>query len=199
MFNDSFMIEPILRQAFIIFKKNFAVFILLAIILFIVNAFSFFIKFLPLNINIIIQFILNAYVLLSFTRAALLAIRGQKININEMLKNDRTSVIRFIFVILIFSIGTLLGAYSTIFVFFTIIIAAIFIPLPFIVVNENLSLSESVKICIQMTTSNFASLLLFVLISFLICIAGLIAFVIGELIALPVVIIASALIYEKLR
>ncbi|MDR2772684.1 MAG: hypothetical protein LBB93_04375 [Elusimicrobiota bacterium] len=197
MFEDSFMIESIFRSAWIGFKRNFFIFIVFACAVFAAFAFFTFIKFLPFKLNVIIQLIVTAYLGLSFTKAALGAALNHKITF-DVFKNDTVSTIKFVFVTLIFSIGFWLAAYNTFLIFGTIVIAAIFLPLPFIIVDEDISLVAAIVKSLRSSIPNFVSLILFILISCLICIAGIIALGIGELIALPVVIIAAAHAYKKI-
>jgi uncharacterized membrane protein len=195
MLNDSFEMGDIFRRAWKIFGKNFWAFMGLAAVFVFANLLLIFfdIPYIP-YIDFIVKILVNTYLLLSFSKAALIAARGGKINL-AALKNTKNEFFRFIIVTLIYSIGPLIATFSTILVFFTVLIIALFLPLPFIIITKDLPLIESIKQTIDLSTPNFASLALYCLLSLLLCVVSCAALGIGVLIGISVIIIGSAVIY----
>jgi hypothetical protein len=197
MLNDSFEIGDIFRRAWKIFTKNVWAFMGLAAVFVFVNLLLIFFDIpdiLHIPIDFIIKILVNTYILLSFSKAALIAVRGGKISF-AALKNTKNEFLRFIIAMLIYSIGPLIATFSTILVFFTVLIIALFLPLPFIIITKDLPIIESIKQTIDLSMPNFASLALYCLLSLLLCLVSCAALGIGVLIGISVIIIGSAVIY----
>lgn len=181
------------KKAWLIFTKNILVFLALAGLIVLANLF-----FVSIGIRLI-SFILqiggNAYLCASISKASLIAISNSKPTF-MVLQNTKEEVLRFLIVPIIVFIGLSFGTLNTALVFLVIPITALFLPLPFILLNEKLTVVESVKKAFRFGINNFCSLTLFVLLSILLCIVGAMALGVGALAAMSVIFIAMALIYS---
>ncbi|MDR2709625.1 MAG: hypothetical protein LBC07_06610 [Elusimicrobiota bacterium] len=193
MLHDSFDISSMYKKAWLIFTKNILVFLALAGLIVLANLF-----FVSIGIRLI-SFILqiggNAYLCASISKASLIAISNSKPTF-MVLQNTKEEVLRFLIVPIIVFIGLSFGTLNTALVFLVIPITALFLPLPFILLNEKLTVVESVKKAFRFGINNFCSLTLFVLLSVLLCILGAMALGVGALAAMSVIFIAMALIYS---
>jgi hypothetical protein len=191
MLEDSFGLKEIINQGWIGFVRNWKLFIGLACLFIFSNLLLMFvIKGLPLRLDFLLFWAANTYLGLSITKAALIAAAGKRAS-KLVLQNTLIDFLRFLIVPAAFYVGVLLGVFNTVFIFSSIIIVALFLPLPFIVTNESLPIIAAIRKTIDITVANFVTLLLFCLLSVIFCIVFF-------PIAFPVIVISSAAIYYKL-
>ena len=198
MFEDSFEIKEVLLRGWQMFRKDIKPFIALSAMFIFGNILIGFLKFLPLNINFLLGLIINGYLILCFTKAALAAMDGKRITI-DVLKTNILMIAQFAAVSFLFFVGVFLGQhFGTALVFLTFAASALFIPLPFLMIDKKLFIIPAVKESIQMSLKNFISLLLFSLIAFTILFCGAALALVGLAAALPIVVLACAAVYRSI-
>jgi len=148
------------------------------------------------------------------------AANGEVIDMKNLFKIDRANLIKFVaisiiiyaivfvlYVIFNFIPVWLLGFHSMILWSFTsiiwiaisLLIQVLFFPVVYICIDKKeLSIIDTLKLSYKITSTEFASAIVWVLICVALFAVGMIVFGIGLLVTMPLMFIGSALVYQKL-
>lgn len=186
-------IKESLKFGWKVFWKNWPPFIVLSLLLAIITVvlsdkdiFS---------IKSIFNYVGMSIVSLGFYTLSLKVVDGKKVDLSDIFDNYKLLVpfsLVSITCLILFDLGL-----------FLLIIPALFIgartfAAPFLVIDKNTSYADSFKKSWKLTQRKTIKLIFFEITLFIVAILGLIAFLIGALVAAPIMSIASAYIYRKL-
>jgi hypothetical protein len=192
-----FDITDVLKNSWEHFKKAPGLFI--GLLLFSVAAsilINVLFSFIPPIALSIISAAATSYIMLSFVKASLLVINGETPGWN-VLKNDKNLYLKFFVTTILLSIIFMIA--SILFIIPLFLAMAIFYPVPYIVADKkDIGIIEAFKRSWAITTPQFVSCLIFIIVICIFAIVAMIPLGLGLLIAAPMIYISGAIIYKKL-
>jgi hypothetical protein len=193
-----FDIQDVLKSGWQNFTKAPALFIGLIFIAFAVTlVFGMVFNFLPAVVMSLVNALVTSYFMLSTIKAAVMLGNGETPTWN-VLKNDINSYLRFFVTSIILSIIFVIA--SIMLIIPLLLAMAIFFPVPYIIVNRtDLSIIDAFKMSWKITTPQFLPCLIFIILSLVLAMIGLIPIGLGLLIVVPVIYTTGAVIYKKLE
>lgn len=197
MSTKAFQIQEVLKEGWENFKKNP---VLLICLLLLSIAVTFLIGMIFGSLPPIIVSIINgaatSYIMLSTIKATVLLSKGETPGW-DVLKNDVNLYLKFFVASILLSIVFLV---ATILLIIPLLLAmAVFFLVPYIIVDrKDISIIGAFKKSWELTTPQFMSCLIFVIVIFILAIVGMIPVGLGLLIVVPLIYTTSAIIYRRL-
>lgn len=175
------------------FWKNWPPFVVLSLLLAIVAIAS--ADKNPFGISHILRYVGTAVISLGFATLSLKVVDGKKVGFSDIVKDYKLlmpfGLVSITYFILI-DIGMFLLVIPGLF------IGARLFAAPYLVIDKNASYTDSFKKSWKLTQGKTIKLVLFTIALFGVAILGFLALLIGSLVAIPVMSIATAYVYRKL-
>ncbi len=186
-------IEESFKKGWEGFKLNWQVFVGLGVISIAANSI---VRFLRGGfLSNLLQWLIGTYIIVSFIKASFIVLSGAVVSW-DVLKNDKNIYLKALG--LTFILGIINGIAMALFFFPVLFSLALLFPATYMLVSQNTGVIESIKASFDLTKPNLAQCLLFVVLNAILIFVGVLALGIGVLVAIPVVVIATADIYKKL-
>ncbi|MDR2427136.1 MAG: hypothetical protein LBD46_08185 [Endomicrobium sp.] len=152
--------------------------------------------FLHSMITSIISGAVTSYIMLSIIRAVLTLLNGE-IPGWGLLKNDFSLYLKFFIMSILLSIIFIIA--SILFIIPLVLALTIFFPATYILVDKkDIGIFEAFKRSWEITTPQFVSCLIFIIVCFVLVLIGMIPLGLGMLIVVPIIYISGGIIYKKL-
>ena len=143
-----------------------------------------------------IGMILSAYLSLGIWRISIMHIRGEEVQISDLLTISLSQFFHYtiagILNVIVVGIGLIFLILPGIY------IASRLLLMPAFIIDKDQSFDQALQSSWNATKENSSKIFLWLLLSFFLAIIGVLAFIVGLLVAIPVITLSMAYIYVKL-